>query len=230
MTTATAPMLHLSTPGVVLTRSTYEDEAPRGVAALASVLGVLQGLVEPLCLHVDLDHVDDLGLPQSTLDDPLRVLRAPIPLGVRLPDVGNASVHDVDVLDAEAFTAWLAAECVDPAVSWMHLRTAAARARVHGKAPETLRNLEGQPFPTVRHHDGDGDWVAGPVAGSSIDPPVVLDASHEGFRLELQLRVVWPLWSEPGSPDQQALSMRIEQLMGAGWSLEHASGVFASLG
>lgn len=229
MTLSTAPLLHHAAPGVVLTRATHQDAHPRGVAPMAAALRILDGIVAPLCVQIDLDHVDALGLAVGTLADAVHVLRAPIPDGGRLPDLGDAPTTEVDAIDGNALMEWLGSLASQKEVSWVHLRTVAARAYATGDLPPTLRNLEGQPFQTVQGADDRGSFVAGPVPGSSMDPPIVVDATHEGFRLELQLRVVWPLWSEPGSPGQRALSERIERLVQAGWSLEHASGAFAAL-
>ena len=170
MIPSTAPLLHHARPGVVLARATHEDAHPRGVAAMAAAFRTLDGIVTPLCVQVDLDHVDALGLAAGTLADGLHVLRAPIPDGGWLPALGDAPTTEVDAIDGDALLDWLGSLASEDEVSWVHLRT-----------------------------------------------------------VELQLRAVWPLWSEPGSPGQRALSERIVRLIEAGWSLEHASGAFASL-
>lgn len=230
MTPSTAPLLHHAAPGVVLTRATHEDAHPSGVRAMADALRALDGIVAPLCVQVDLDHVDALGLAAGTLAEAVHVLRAPVPDGVRLPDLAGIPTTEVEVVDGDALSDWLGRLIGDNGVSWVHLRSVAARAYGTADLPATLRNLEGQPFHTVLGDDERGRFVAGPVPGSSVDPPIAVDATHEGFRLELQLRVVWPLWSKPGSPGQRALAERIERLIEDGWSLEHASGAFAALG
>jgi hypothetical protein len=229
VTAGTAPLLHTSAPGVVLARSTHTEASPTGIGAVATALGILQGVFTPLSVQVDLDRIDELGLPTGDLDDPIRSLHAPRPPGLRPVDLAGAHATAVSAIVPATLAEWLRAACFEPDVGWVHLRTTAAKAYTADTPPSTLRNLEGKPFATVQGTDDDGSFVAGPVPGSSADPPLAVEANHEGFRLELHLRVVWPLWSAPSSPGQRILADRIQQLVDAGWSLEHASGAFAAL-
>ena len=222
-------MLHLSAPGVVLARSTYEDAGPRGVASLAQFVGELEGLVAPLCVHVDLDHFDEFGLP---IGEALgrRVLRAPAPKGVVVAHADGAAVESTGQIRCREISSWLSGVLSDAGdgVGWSVMRTVAAKAYVDGAVPEVLLNLEGQPFSPASGSDERGAYVAGPSRGSSVDPPIVVDAVHEGFRLEVHLRVAWPLWTELGSGGYRAVVKRVQRLLESGWSLADATGPFGS--
>jgi hypothetical protein len=198
VTAGTAPLLHTSAPGVVLARSTHTEASPSGIGAVATALGILQGVFTPLSVQVDLDRIDELGLPTGDLDDPIRSLHAPRPPGLRPVDLAGAHATAVSAIVPATLAEWLRAACFEPDVGWVHLRTTAAKAYTADTPPSTLRNLEGKPFATVQGTDDDGSFVAGPRAGEFRRPAT-------GRRGE-------PRRVPPGAPSSRGLASLVRAL------------------
>ncbi len=231
--------LHLAPPTITLAVNTDTPRGARGIKEIVAALHCLSEVLAPLEVAAELDAVDaELGivLEPVELPRPYHLLRGELPDGVvpreRLPD----PVVKECKMSPEAIDEWLRHALASQAVAdserevvWSQITVTAARVLW----PEplepnwVLENLESQPFRAPIFRDSQGSWLAGPTMQSSIDPPLRITFAQEGHRTHLSLAVVWPLWSERGTAGHRVLISCVQRLIGAGWEVERADGIYS---
>lgn len=226
--------LHMAPSGVTLAIDTDAPRGARGVAEVEAAFRCLSDVVRPLELVAELEAVDpELGIVLEPVDlpGPYHLLRDELPDGVvpraRLP----GPIAEERVMSPEAIGEWLrraldsqTAAAGESETAWSQITMTAARVRYPGPlgVELVLENLESQPFRVPISSDPDGSWLAGPTAESSMDPPLRVTIAQEGHRTRLSLAVVWPLWSERGTPGHSLLVSCVKRLIDAGWQVERA--------
>ena len=215
--------VHHARPMIVLTR---DNVSGRDGALAQQMFDSLVGFYEPCTIALEVGVVDkELGLEleQTTIQQPFYRMTGANEFGVQARPRYPNPVEHAEKPSASGVRRWIdgvlsANGHAEQYVCWRTLVVTAARVvtTCQDKSVEFL-DLQGQPF-TAPVHVSDGKrWIAGPLANSSMDPPITLAMRWEGFTSTLTLGLVWPQWSTPGTADYRAMIERLRALISEGW-------------
>jgi hypothetical protein len=198
--------------------------------ALNGVFTALWPVVQPLSVTLEMAALRefpflelDIPLPVSTWH--LREVEIPahVPVNAYVKVPGKHSEETTPELTLQVLADWLACahaqqlpEGYVPAFYVLHVYYTRARLLEYEKpCAELAFGPKTYTLPVEQRKDG--LWVAGPMRGTIINPPIRWDLVNNDGRLGLEISIGWSPWVETGSAEAELLITCLHELEKQGW-------------
>jgi hypothetical protein len=200
-------------------------DALNGVfTALWPVVQSLSVTLEMAARSRDLPFLErDIPVPVSTWH--LREVEVPAHVSVDayVKEPGKHSEETTPELTPQVLADWLARahaqqlpEEYVPVLYALHVYFTRARLLEYQEpCAELAIGLHTYTLPVEQRKDG--LWVAGPMRGTMINPPIRWKLMNNDGRLDLEIEIGWSAWVETGSAEAELLMTCLQELEKQGW-------------